>query len=106
MSSKSTTRRATDSPFGRAIPIARFGEVQVLAHWSVLVILLLIANLLATTVLPEAVAGESALVYWMISTGAAAVFILASSRTNWRMPRSPDTTTCRSNESRSGCWAG
>jgi Zn-dependent protease len=77
MSDDGATRRATDSPFGRAIPIARFGEVRLLAHWSVLVILLLIANLLATTVLPDAVAGQSALLYWVISTGAAAVFMIA-----------------------------
>jgi Zn-dependent protease/predicted transcriptional regulator len=77
MSDDGGTRRATDSPFGRAIPIARFGEVRILAHWSVLVILLLIANLLATTVLPDAVAGQSALLYWVISTGAAAVFMIA-----------------------------
>jgi Zn-dependent protease/CBS domain-containing protein len=77
MRSEGTTRRATDSPFGRAIPIARFGEVQLLAHWSVLVILLLIANILAATVLPDAVPGESVLLYWVISTAAAAVFMIA-----------------------------
>jgi len=36
--SASANRLGADSPFGRAMPIARFGEIQLLAHWSVLVI--------------------------------------------------------------------
>jgi len=74
---ESTSRRGADSPFGRAVPIARFGEIQLLAHWSVLVIVLLIANLLATTVLPDAASGESPLAYWAIATVAGAIFLIA-----------------------------
>jgi len=69
--------RRTESPFGRAVPLARFGDVQLLAHWSVLVMVLLIADLVATTVLPDAVPGESAVMYWLISAGAAVVFMIA-----------------------------
>lgn len=74
--SQSSTQRATDSPFGTAIPIARFGGIRLLAHWSVLVTVALIAQLMATTVLPDAVAGQSSLLYWTISVAASALFVI------------------------------
>jgi Zn-dependent protease len=59
----------------QSIRLGRVAGIQVGAHWSVAVILLIIAELLAVTVLPYAVRHEPAAVYWAVAVSAAVVFL-------------------------------
>ncbi|WIY00455.1 site-2 protease family protein [Amycolatopsis mongoliensis] len=56
-------------------PLGRPAGVRVGAHWSVLLIMALLAELLAQSLLPEAVPGQSALVYWATGIAGAVVFL-------------------------------
>jgi len=56
----------------------RFGKVagiSVGAHWSVLVVLLLVAEGMAMVVLPELVPGHSPVAYWLAGLLAAMIFL-------------------------------
>ena len=61
----------------QTVRLGRVGGVPVGAHWSVAVILALIAELLAVAVLPAAFPHQSAALYWAVA-GIAAVVFLAS----------------------------
>ena len=63
------------STLGRAIPLGRYAGVRVQAHWSVLVVLVLLAGLLAGGVLPASVPGRPVGLYWLTGVVAAAVFL-------------------------------
>lgn len=63
--------------FRTAIPLGRWAGVVVRAHWSVLVVLLLITDLLASAVLPQAAPGANTTWYW-ITGGLTAAGFLAS----------------------------
>lgn len=61
----------------QTLRFGRIAGIPVGAHWSVLLIMLLVSDTLASTVLPELVPGHSAAAYW--STGVvAAIAFLAS----------------------------
>ncbi|GEL20373.1 site-2 protease family protein [Pseudonocardia asaccharolytica] len=59
------------------IPLGRFGGVPVGAHWSALIGVVLLGQLLAMTVLPMLVPGRSAATYWAAGGAAALAFILS-----------------------------
>ena len=61
----------------QSVRLGRVAGIPVGAHWSVAVILVLIAELLAVSVLPGAFPHQSAGLYWVVA-GAAAVVFLAS----------------------------
>ena len=61
----------------QSVRLGRVAGIPVGAHWSVAVILVIIAELLAVTVLPGAFPHQSAGLYWVVA-GAAAVVFLAS----------------------------
>jgi len=61
----------------QTVRLGRVGGVPVGAHWSVVVILALIAELLAVAVLPAAFPHQSTALYWA-AAGVAAVVFLAS----------------------------
>ncbi|MGW3960615.1 M50 family metallopeptidase [Amycolatopsis sp. NPDC005003] len=56
-------------------PLGRPAGIRVGAHWSVLLLMVLLAELLAQTLLPEAVPGQPALVYWATGIAGAVVFL-------------------------------
>lgn len=57
------------------VRLGRIGGVPVSAHWSLLVILVLIADVLATGVLPATAEGASQLAYWLTGTFVALAFL-------------------------------
>jgi Zn-dependent protease/CBS domain-containing protein len=59
------------------VRLGRIAGVPVAAHWSVLVILFLIVDTLATTLLPDAVPDRSALAYWAVAAAAGVLFVAA-----------------------------
>lgn len=61
----------------QSVRLGRIAGVQVGAHWSVAVILVLITEMLAVTVLPAAQRHQPAALYWA-AAGAGAVLFLAS----------------------------
>jgi Zn-dependent protease len=61
----------------QSVRLGRVAGIPVGAHWSVAVILAIIAELLAVTVLPGAFPDEPAALYWAVA-GVAAVLFLAS----------------------------
>ena len=61
----------------QSVRLGRVAGIAVGAHWSVAVILVIIAELLAVSVLPGAFPHQSAGLYWVVA-GAAAVVFLAS----------------------------
>ncbi|EME55049.1 site-2 protease family protein [Amycolatopsis decaplanina] len=63
--------------FRTAIPLGRWAGVSVRAHWSVLLVLLLITDLLASAVLPRAAPGANTAWYW-VTGGLTAVGFLVS----------------------------
>ncbi|MFC3452841.1 site-2 protease family protein [Amycolatopsis speibonae] len=63
--------------FRTAIPVGRWAGIAVRVHWSVLIVLFLITDLLASAVLPLAAPGASAGWYW-VTGGLTAVGFLAS----------------------------
>jgi Zn-dependent protease len=72
----SAPRRGQASPFGKGIPLGRYGGVRVDAHWSVLVIVTLLTELLAASVLPDAAPHHSRVAYIGIAAAAAVVFLV------------------------------
>ena len=56
-------------------PLGRPAGIRVGAHWSVLLIMALLAQVLAQSLLPEAVPGQPVLVYWATGVGGAVVFL-------------------------------
>jgi Zn-dependent protease len=64
-------------PAAGGIPLGRYAGIPVTAHWSVLVILALLTQILALTVLPSARAGQPTVVYWLAAAGASLVFFAA-----------------------------
>jgi Zn-dependent protease len=65
------------SPFGRALFVARFRGIDVLAHWSVLFILALLVTMLGASVFPSTAPGQSPLVYAVGATLTAVLFMLS-----------------------------
>ena len=59
----------------QSLRLGRIAGIPVGANWSVLVILVLIADIVARTVLPQADAGRSAGVYWAIAIPTAVLFL-------------------------------
>lgn len=59
----------------QSVPLGRVAGVPVGANWSVFVILLLIADALAGSVLPRAEPGQPIALYWAIAVPAAALFL-------------------------------
>jgi Zn-dependent protease len=70
-----TAPRRHDTPFGTGIPLGRYGGVQVSAHWSVLVILAWLTDLLAVSVLPDAAPRHATAVYLAVAVVVAVVFL-------------------------------
>jgi len=60
---------------GAGIPLGRWGGVPVSARWSVLVILVLFAEVLATSALPAARPGHATGAYWLVGLLTSAVFL-------------------------------
>ncbi|WP_340681366.1 site-2 protease family protein [Amycolatopsis coloradensis] len=63
--------------FRTAIPLGRWAGVVVRAHWSVLVVLLLITDLLASAVLPQAAPGANTTWYWVTGGLTATGFLVS-----------------------------
>src|ERR1035437_9385879 len=61
---------------GAGIPLGRWGGVPVSARWSVLFILALFAEVLATSALPAARPGHPTSAYWLFGVLTAAVFLV------------------------------
>jgi Zn-dependent protease len=61
----------------QTMPLGRVAGIAVGAHWSVAVILAIVAELLAVTVLPGAFPNQNAALYWAVA-GITAVVFLAS----------------------------
>ena len=59
------------------IPLGTWAGIPVGANWSVLVTIALVAELIASLVLPQSAPGLSALTYWLVGIGTAVVFELA-----------------------------
>ena len=68
-------RRRHETPFGTGIPLGHYGGVRVDAHWSVLVIVALLTELLAASVLPDAAPHHSRAAYIGIAAAGAVVFL-------------------------------
>ncbi|GAB3147464.1 site-2 protease family protein [Amycolatopsis stemonae] len=56
-------------------PLGRPAGIRVGAHWSVLLIMALLAELLAQSLLPAAVPGRSPVVYWVAGAAGSVVFL-------------------------------
>lgn len=61
--------------FRTTIPLGRFAGIPVGAHWSVVIVLALIADLLATSVLPTATHGHPTFWYWVTGVATALCFL-------------------------------
>lgn len=61
--------------FRTTIPLGRFTGIPVGAHWSVMIVLALIADLLATSVLPTATRGHPGAWYWVTGVVTAVAFL-------------------------------
>ena len=59
------------------IPLGRLRGVPIGAHWSVLVILALVADLLASSILPSTVKDASGTAYWAVGVVVAVAFLLS-----------------------------
>jgi Zn-dependent protease/CBS domain-containing protein len=57
------------------IPLGRYAGVPVGAHWSVLVTVVVLADLLAVGILPAAVPGLGPLAYWVTAVGVTVLFL-------------------------------
>jgi Zn-dependent protease len=62
---------------GGHLPLGRYAGIPARAHWSLLVILGLVTQLLALRVLPAALPGRHPVGYWLVGTGAAVTFLAA-----------------------------
>lgn len=60
-----------------ALRLGRIAGVAIGVHWSVLLMLLLVADGLAESILPEAASGRSPAAYWSIGAGASVLFLLS-----------------------------
>lgn len=63
--------------FRTTIPLGRLAGVPVGANWSVAVVLVLIADLVAVDVLPAATPGHAKVFYWLTAVVTAACFLLS-----------------------------
>lgn len=61
----------------RSVPLGRYGGVVVGAHWSTLVVVLLIAQVVAVSFLPATAPGYSPVSYWLVGVLAAMTFMLS-----------------------------
>ena len=68
-------RRTHDTPLGTGLPLGRWAGVRVTAHWSVLVFVALLTDLLAAGVLPDAAPGRAGAAYLGVALAAAALFL-------------------------------
>ncbi|HZC70752.1 MAG TPA: site-2 protease family protein [Jatrophihabitans sp.] len=68
-------RGRTDTPFGPGVRLGRVGGIQLIAHWSVLGTVGLVAILLATSELPSARPHQSPALYWLVGIAAAVLFV-------------------------------
>jgi Zn-dependent protease/CBS domain-containing protein len=59
----------------QSVRLGRVGGITIRAHWSVAVILVIIAQVLAVSVLPSAHPHERPAVYWMVAVIAAVLFL-------------------------------
>lgn len=66
-----------DSPFGRAFFVGRIRGIEVLVHWSVAVIFVLLVFTLDASVFPETSPGRSQAVYLLTALVSAVFFLLA-----------------------------
>ena len=57
--------------------LGRIRGIPIAAHWSALVIVILVAQMLATSILPASVKGASATTYWAVALLVAALFLLS-----------------------------
>lgn len=67
--------RSTDTPFGRGVVVARVSGIQVCAHWSLLVVLVLLTTVLAKSELPALAPGSATATYWLAGAVTALVFV-------------------------------
>ena len=74
--SRATPPPAQRSSRGPGIPLGRWGGVAVSARWSVLFVLALFADVLATSALPAARPGHGTAAYWLVGVLTAAVFLV------------------------------
>ncbi|GLY67788.1 site-2 protease family protein [Amycolatopsis taiwanensis] len=61
--------------FSTSIPLGRVAGIRLQANWSVLIVLALIADLIAVSVLPRAAPGQSTFWYWVTALVTAACFL-------------------------------
>jgi len=61
----------------QTVPLGRVAGIQVGAHWSVLVMVILIGWLLGGQVLPETTPGQPAAAYWAVAVPCAVTFLAA-----------------------------
>ncbi len=61
----------------QSLPLGRVAGIPVGANWSVFVIVVLIADIVARTVLPRAAAGGSPLLYWSVGIPTALLFMVS-----------------------------
>jgi Zn-dependent protease len=59
----------------QAVPLGRIAGIPVGIHWSVLVVMLLLAQGLAVAMLPAAAPHRTRAAYWMVGLAAAAIFL-------------------------------
>jgi Zn-dependent protease len=59
------------------IPLGRISGIRIGAHWSVLIVVVLIAQVLAVTVLPSAAPGQRGTAYWTVGAFTAALFVFS-----------------------------
>lgn len=61
--------------FTTSIPLGSFAGIRLQANWSVLIVLALITDLIAVSVLPKAAPGQPAIWYWFTALVTAACFL-------------------------------
>ncbi|WP_424527941.1 site-2 protease family protein [Sphaerisporangium viridialbum] len=59
----------------QSVRLGHVAGIPVGAHWSTVMIVVLIGGVLATTVLPQAVAGQPPARYWMVAAAASILFL-------------------------------
>ena len=77
MTAPRTPQGQRRTAFGRGIPLGVYRGVRVSAHWSVLVILALLTDVLAAGVLPRAAPGRGTTAYVLTALVASAAFLAA-----------------------------
>jgi Zn-dependent protease len=66
----------SDTPLGRGVPLGRWFDIPVVAHWSVLLAVALFAALIATVELPGRLPGLSVWSYWATAAVLAPLFLV------------------------------